>query len=37
MVFWMTPVAELYAMPAPPESEVEDILFWNVVKSAPER
>ena len=30
-VFAITPVAEEYEMPVPPESEVEEILFWKVV------
>ena len=30
----MTPVAELYAIPAPPLSEVLDILLLNVDQSA---
>ena len=34
MVLVMTPVEELYAIPAPPESEVEPSLPLKVVKSA---
>ena len=34
MVLVMTPVEELYAMPLPAESEVEDSLLLNVVQSA---
>ena len=33
----MTPDVELYAMPAPPESDVEEILLLNVLKSIDER
>jgi hypothetical protein len=33
----MTPVAETYEMPVPPESEVELILLLKVLKSVEER
>ena len=36
MVLVMTPVAELYAMPLPPESEVEEILLLKVFQSVEE-
>ena len=34
MVFVMTPVDELYAIPAPPLSEVDEILLLNTDQSA---
>ena len=37
MVLVMTPVAALYAMPAPLLKLLEEILFWKVVKSPLER
>ena len=36
-VLVMTPVAETYEMPVPPESEVEEILLLKVLKSVEER
>jgi hypothetical protein len=36
-VFVMTPVEELYEMPVPPESDVDETLLLNVVQSELER